>query len=226
MPPPSDADLLAEARRRCGLSQRELARRARTSQAMVARVEQGRQSPSIATLKRLVEASGLYLNVSLEGQTQPLTSALESVPVPRPPEARTSPPAGRFLVVRIAGDRFGVRMDGVREVVVACPARRLPGRPAASVAGLVMVRGEVVVAIDAAHRLRLPAPDPAGRLVLVDVDGSPRGLLVEATENILVLEADAVSPPPAGADGHMVSGIGTTPDGLVLLLDLERMCEL
>ncbi len=89
-----------------------------------------------------------------------------------------------------------------------------------------MVRGDVVVAIDAAHRLGLPLADPAERLLMVDVDGSPRGLLVEATEHILMLEADAIDPPPAGADTDVVSGIGTTPDGLVVLLDLERMCRL
>lgn len=117
-------------------------------------------------------------------------------------------------------------MDGVREVVVAGPPRRLPGRRAESVAGLVMVRGDVVVAIDAAHRLGLPVAGPAERLLMVEVDGSPRGLLVEATENILVLEADAIGAAPAGADTEVVSGIGTTPDGLVVLLDLERMCRL
>jgi hypothetical protein len=41
-------EMLRQARDRAGLSQRQLAERAGTSQAMVARIESGRQSPSMA----------------------------------------------------------------------------------------------------------------------------------------------------------------------------------
>lgn len=53
--------LIREARRAAGLSQRELARRARTSQPTVSAYEQGRKVPSAATLARLVEAAGAEL---------------------------------------------------------------------------------------------------------------------------------------------------------------------
>jgi transcriptional regulator with XRE-family HTH domain len=57
--------LLREARHRAGLTQRELAERAGTSQAAVARIERGRQSPSLETLQRLVRACGLDLRFHL-----------------------------------------------------------------------------------------------------------------------------------------------------------------
>jgi transcriptional regulator with XRE-family HTH domain len=57
--------LLREARRRAGLTQRELADRAGTSQAAVARIERGRQSPSLETLQRLVRACDLDLRFHL-----------------------------------------------------------------------------------------------------------------------------------------------------------------
>lgn len=49
-----------------GLSQRELARRAGTSQSAIARIETGRQSPSFDTLERIVKACDLELRVRLE----------------------------------------------------------------------------------------------------------------------------------------------------------------
>src|SRR5918992_1039075 len=57
--------ILQEARRRAGLTQRELAARAGTSQAAVARIERGRQAPSLETLQRLVRACGLDLRFQL-----------------------------------------------------------------------------------------------------------------------------------------------------------------
>lgn len=57
--------LLREARRLAGLTQRDLAARAGTSQPAVARIERGAASPTLATLQRLVAAAGLDLRLSL-----------------------------------------------------------------------------------------------------------------------------------------------------------------
>jgi transcriptional regulator with XRE-family HTH domain len=57
--------LVQEARRRAGLTQRELAERAGTSQAAIARIERGRQVPSLETLEKILHAAGLELRVDL-----------------------------------------------------------------------------------------------------------------------------------------------------------------
>ena len=57
--------LVQEARRRAGLTQRELAERAGTSQAAIARIERGRQEPSLETLQKILRATGLELRVEL-----------------------------------------------------------------------------------------------------------------------------------------------------------------
>lgn len=65
------AQLLRSARRRAGLSTRELARRAGTSHATVSAYETGRKSPSIDTLDRLLRAAGFVL----EGDLVPAPAA-------------------------------------------------------------------------------------------------------------------------------------------------------
>jgi transcriptional regulator with XRE-family HTH domain len=57
--------LLIEARQRAGLSQRALARRARTAQSVVARIEGGTANPSWQTLERLLRAAGFAINATL-----------------------------------------------------------------------------------------------------------------------------------------------------------------
>ena len=58
-------DILREARLRAGLTQRELAGRARTSQSAVARWEAGEVVPSFERLRALVRACGLELTFGL-----------------------------------------------------------------------------------------------------------------------------------------------------------------
>lgn len=58
-------EMIKEARRRAGLSQRELAERLGTTQSVITRWETGQRSPTFETLVRAVRACGLDLAVSL-----------------------------------------------------------------------------------------------------------------------------------------------------------------
>jgi transcriptional regulator with XRE-family HTH domain len=57
------ATLLAEARHRCGLTQRELATRAGVPQSTVAAIEAGRRNPTVDLLTRIAERGGLGLEL-------------------------------------------------------------------------------------------------------------------------------------------------------------------
>lgn len=58
-------DLVREARRRAGLTQRELAEKAATTQSAIARLEGGRTAPSFETVLSLVRHCGFDLDVML-----------------------------------------------------------------------------------------------------------------------------------------------------------------
>ena len=60
------AAAVTKARRRAGLSQGYLARRMRTSQSTIARLESGRGQPSTRTLGRFAKATGHRLKISFE----------------------------------------------------------------------------------------------------------------------------------------------------------------
>ena len=57
---------VAKARKRAGLSQAELARRMKTTQSTIARLESGRSLPSTRTLGRFAKATGHRLKISFE----------------------------------------------------------------------------------------------------------------------------------------------------------------
>jgi transcriptional regulator with XRE-family HTH domain len=60
------AKLLIEARTRAGLSQPQLARRMKTSQSYIARLESGRVTPSTRALERFAAATGSRLRIAFE----------------------------------------------------------------------------------------------------------------------------------------------------------------
>lgn len=78
--------LIRTVRRRRGLTQAELARRAGTSQPVVSAYEHGRRDPTYATLRRLIEATGEQLTIGAEPRGSDV------------PRARSDEEHGRRLV--------------------------------------------------------------------------------------------------------------------------------
>lgn len=65
--PMDAAGIVKMARRRAGLSQRELARRSGVAQPTVSRIEAGRMSPTFDTLNALAAACGMEISVLERG---------------------------------------------------------------------------------------------------------------------------------------------------------------
>jgi transcriptional regulator with XRE-family HTH domain len=58
--------LISNARRRSGISQRELARRAGTSQAAISRIESGREEPTLERVEQILAGLGWRPRIELE----------------------------------------------------------------------------------------------------------------------------------------------------------------
>ena len=63
------ARALIEARAKAGLTQDQLARRMKTTQSVIARLESGRTKPSTQTLERVADATGTRLKITFEPTT-------------------------------------------------------------------------------------------------------------------------------------------------------------
>jgi uncharacterized protein len=101
------AELIKAVRRRRGLTQAELARRAGTSQPVVSAYEGGHRDPTYRTLRKLVEASGERLQL---GATVPTSDV--------PPARDIHEHAARLLDVLSLADAIPVRR---RPAVLSAP---------------------------------------------------------------------------------------------------------
>lgn len=92
-------DILREARLRAGLTQKQLAARAGTSQPAVARWESGTVVPSFERLRELVRACGLELSFRLFNYDDSYDEWIERY-LDLPPEERIEQALDRAAVVR------------------------------------------------------------------------------------------------------------------------------
>jgi purine-binding chemotaxis protein CheW len=134
-------------------------------------------------------------------------------------EGSGSAAAEPILVFRLGGDRYGIPVSWIREVLPQARIAPVPGAPA-SVAGLIQVRGEIRPVYDLRVRLQMsaPAPRPAkdGETVIVlSAGGRDFGIPVDAAEEIRFW-----NPEERRQTGHAPWIAGVTED-LVSILNME-----
>lgn len=134
---------------------------------------------------------------------------------------------GRQLATFVLGGaHYGVDVLLVQEALRSQERTPVPLAPA-GVAGLVNLRGEVVLSVDLRHRLGLAplAEDDEPMMVVVQVDGEPISLLVDEVGDVVDVEESQFETPPDTLDPalrELIVGAYKLPDGLLLALDVVR----
>jgi purine-binding chemotaxis protein CheW len=124
----------------------------------------------------------------------------------------------RHVVFRVAGERFALPLEAVREVVVPQPPfARVPRAPDA-VRGVMNLRGRVVAVVDLAALVGLP-PQPleagAGQVLILEQGKRALGLLIGG-----VVGVEPLSPPEdvGDAPGEVVRGVASARGGAATVL--------
>lgn len=136
-----------------------------------------------------------------------------------------------YLVsVVVAGHAFGIPVERVRDVLVPPRMTRVPLAPP-EVAGMLNLRGRIVVAVDLRRRLGFDLA-PAGlrpMCVVVEHEGELYSLIVDAVGEVLRPEEASFDGNPSTLDPvwrDVSAGIFRLEGRLLVLLDIARTLDL
>lgn len=132
----------------------------------------------------------------------------------------------RYVTFTIGDDLYGVDVLRVQEALRAHARTRVPLAPP-GIAGVVNLRGQVVVTVDLRPRLGLTAlaQDAEPMMVVVQVDGEPVSLLVDEIGDVLDVPVEDVGAPPETLDPGLrtlIRSACTLDDRLLLVLDVDE----
>lgn len=133
--------------------------------------------------------------------------------------------AADYLTLTIAGQRFGIPVVSVQDVLGPQKITHIPLAPP-EIAGALNLRGRIVTAFDVRRRLGLPPGDTSGMSVVVEHRGEPYSLMIDSVSEVLSLPASAyeASPPTLNPRWRDVSGgIYRLDGGLLVVLDIDRL---
>lgn len=132
----------------------------------------------------------------------------------------------QLITFEVESQVFGIDIMAIREIRAWTPTTRLPQVPS-YVAGVVNLRGTVLPVIDLAARLGWCASEPGARHVIIvtQVVGQFRGLIVDSVSDIVTFPLDALQPPPSTGDAVVpfLEGLVSIDDRMVMVLDLPTL---
>jgi purine-binding chemotaxis protein CheW len=133
-----------------------------------------------------------------------------------------------LLIFELGGQRYGLPVSAVREIVRAVLPVPVPGASGA-IEGVVNIRGCVVPVVDARRQFGLPGKplEHTDHLVIAHVADRLVALRVDRCVELVRLPAADVDPFQGGFSGaENLTGIARLPDDLVLVHDLRAVLSL
>ncbi|MEW6051588.1 MAG: chemotaxis protein CheW [Candidatus Zixiibacteriota bacterium] len=135
----------------------------------------------------------------------------------------------QLVSFNIGSEEFGVDILKVQEINRMVEITRVPQAPE-YVEGVINLRGRVIPIIDLRKRFNLQQKeyDKSTRIVVVDINGTIMGMIVDAVSEVLRLPASTIEVPPGivtGVNADYIKGVAKLDDRLLIFLDLSRVID-
>ena len=133
----------------------------------------------------------------------------------------------QLVVMRLAGEDYGVAITAVREIIRFQKATDVPQAPP-YVEGIINLRGLVIPVVDLRKRfgLQIEAETAETRIVVVNVDSHTVGLVVDGVSEVIEVPGSSIEPVSSVAgstDTADLRGIANLADRLIILIDLSSL---
>ena len=133
----------------------------------------------------------------------------------------------KYLTFRVKGEEYGVDIKNVVEVIGILKITSVPDMPE-FIKGVVNLRGKVIPVVDVRTRFKIEFKEYDDRtcVIVVNINDSDIGLVVDIVSDVLDIPEDVVVPPPSIQKNHssrFIKGIGKLDEKVVIILDVNKL---
>jgi purine-binding chemotaxis protein CheW len=151
---------------------------------------------------------------------------------PHPSSHTATAQPGKYLIVTLGRESYGIPVLKVREIIRLCPITPVANMPA-HVRGVINLRGKIIPLVDLRLRFGLTTADDSDRncIVVAQLAGSSGGsrlygTIVNGVEEVAQFAAGDIEPTPdfGGAiDAQFITGMAKSGSLVRTLIDLDRI---
>ena len=134
---------------------------------------------------------------------------------------------GKYLTFMLASEGYGLEIRYVTEIIGIQNVTNIPDMPE-HVIGVLNLRGKVIPVIDVRLRFHLQEREYDERtcIIVVDVDDSSVGLVVDKVNEVIDIPLSDIEPAPmcgSKSGNAYIQGMGKIAQQAKILLDIERL---
>lgn len=134
-----------------------------------------------------------------------------------------------YLTIMIAGQRFGIEVLQVQDVLREQKVTRIP-LASSEVAGSLNLRGRIVTAIDVRKKLNLPdrQKDESSMSVVVEHEDELFSLIIDRVGEVISLKNEVFEKNPGTLDSawkDISTGIYQLQDDLLVIVDVSKLLD-
>lgn len=136
----------------------------------------------------------------------------------------------QVVIFKLGDERYGVETSQVKEIIKVEEITSIPNAPD-YVEGVINLRGQITTIINLRRRFGMePKPiDNDTRIIVFEHKGSTIGMMVDTVTEVRYLAKKDIEELPNivtnRSESKFLTGVGKLPDGLLILVDLEKVME-
>jgi len=132
----------------------------------------------------------------------------------------------KYLTFHLANEDYGIEIRFVTEIVGIQAITRIPEMED-SIKGVINLRGKVVPVMDVRTRFRLPPREYDERtcIIVVDINNTTVGLVVDEVSEVMDIPESQVEPPPKSNNkkSSFVKGVGKVKEEVKIILNVSQL---
>ncbi|MFZ5774742.1 MAG: chemotaxis protein CheW [Thermodesulfobacteriota bacterium] len=133
----------------------------------------------------------------------------------------------KYLTFHLAGEDYGIEIRFVTEIIGIQKITEVPDMPE-FVKGVINLRGKVIPVMDVRTRFKLPNREYDDRtcIIVVNINNTSIGLVVDKVQEVVDIPADQVEAPPEkgrGKRSRFIQGMGKLAEAVKILLNVEQL---
>lgn len=134
---------------------------------------------------------------------------------------------GKYLTFVLGDEEYGLEILKVREIIGLMEITCVPQTPE-FIKGVINLRGKVIPVIDLRLKFGMKEAEPTEEtcIIVVDINTTLMGILVDTVSEVLDITAGEIEPPPAfGGDisTEFILGMGKIKGNVKILLDIGKV---
>jgi len=134
----------------------------------------------------------------------------------------------QVIVFNLGEERYGVEISQVREIIKPSQITRIPNAPG-FVEGVINLRGQITTIINLRKRFGMESKDVDvnTRIIVVEYKDAVIGMMVDTVNEVKYLPSSDIEELPniitSRNEAKFLKGVGKLPDGLLILIDLNKV---